>query len=439
MADREGLINGLESALGIAAVEADDVSLDGMRPEVAVRPRDGEQLCQLIRWAAEEKAAIIPRGSGSSQGLGRTPTAAQILVDMRGFSQVVEYDHINMRIVCQAGVTLKAVDDLVRERGQILPLDPPFAPRRTVGGVIATNASGPFRFGYGSLKDLLTGIRAVTGRGEAVRFGTKVMKDVAGYNVARLFIGSLGSLGVITEATMKLFALPEEERTLIGFFKDLGELSQAARGLLSSPLLPRGVEVMEPEALAILSMSLNDYYALIAGFAGMKEGVSRQVEDARGIFLKAGAQETHTLRDAADARLWKGIRDLPGAAGYDANRLLLKVATPISRSAAMVGSLKEGARRASIKGIAWAHAGSGITYLLAAAEEAASLIRLVREVRGEVESEGGSAVMEIASPEIKKGICPWGGPPASLELMRKIKATLDPAGILNPGRFVGGI
>ena len=420
-----------------AEAATDSDSLDGMTPFCIIRPTEVAEIQEAVRLAVEEKRGIIIRGAGTHMNLGRPPESAEIVLDMSRFDKVLEYDAVNMRLTCQAGVTLGAIDQMLKSHGQMLPLDPPLKERRTAGGLIATNMNGPRRLGYGPIRDNVTGIRAVTGRGDFIRFGTKVVKDVAGYNVAKLFIGSLGTLGVITEAIFKLYAIPEEERGLIGFFKDGEGTAQAARQLLASPLMPKALEVMEGEALSLLSLSLDRYWAIIVLFDGLLEEVERQVRQAREIFMRAGAQETHALRGEENGRLWQGIRDLSRAEAYEENRVVIRAATLISHSSSMVERLKGMAERAGVRGVAWAHAGSGIAYLMASSPSPggrAALMRLVREVQGM-----GGTVLESAPLEIRREVCPWGNPPTSLGLMRRIKRAFDPAGILNPGRFVGGI
>lgn len=411
---------------------------DGLCPAAVAQPKEAGQIVGVIKIAREMKGALIPRGNGTSLALGRPPTRDYIMLDLSNLNAIVEHDVPNLTLTCQAGASLSALYEAAEKAGQLLPLDPPLGPLRTAGGTLATSYSGPFTLGYGSLRDLVLSVRAVLSNGAQVRFGARVIKDVAGLNLGKLFIGSLGTLGVISEVTFRLVHRLEEERSLVAEFSDLAQAAAALARITGSALVPKALELVRPKASSLLSQGLARDLLLVA-FAGLKEEVFRQIKETENICYGAGARNIDTLESEGHRLIWEQIRDFPFSLGNGEERLVLRASTVISEVVPTVRLLEKLAGEAGLESAAWAHAGTGTVYLISWGQNSKSMIQLISRARASLAGLAGGVIMEQAPLAVRKEVCPWGSPPASFFLMKRIKEAFDPAGLLNPGRFVGGI
>src|SRR2546422_2491144 len=217
--DADRLANRLEGALG-SAVQRDPATLrahvvDGLVPHIRCAPQDTSQLSAALRICGESGAAVIPWGGGTAMHWGNPPTHADVVVSLEHLNRLVEHDDANLTATVQAGMCVAPLQDLLAARGQFLAIDPPDPPHATIGGTVAANINGPRRLAYGGVRDLVIGMKMVLASGEQIKAGGKVVKNVAGYDMCKLFVGSLGTLGVITEVTFKMAPLPETFRTIV--------------------------------------------------------------------------------------------------------------------------------------------------------------------------------------------------------------------------------
>ncbi len=183
-------------------------AVDGMTPSVVVKPTSQAEVAAAMGAANAAGAAVVPFGGGTQQGLGMPPERYDVALDLRQIESVVEYEAADLTITVEAGMRLSALQRLLAEKGQWLPLDPPVSDEATIGGVLATNASGPARFSRGTGRDLVIGMTVATAQGEIVKSGGRVVKNVAGYDLAKLHIGALGTTGVILQVSLKVSPLP---------------------------------------------------------------------------------------------------------------------------------------------------------------------------------------------------------------------------------------
>src|SRR5581483_4969107 len=257
------------------------LAVDGVLPGYVGAPASVEELSQVVAQANQDGLGVIPRGGGTRMGLGFPPAAADILVQTTGLNRVIDYEPADLTLTIQAGATLAEVQRLLRPEGQFLALDPPCPERATLGGVIASNASGPLRLAYGSARDLVIGTRVVNADGVATRAGGRVVKNVAGYDLNKLYIGSLGTVGVVVELSFKLWPLPPAQATLLAAF-DAQALRAALTALLRTPLAPLSLEALsQPAALACASHDPGpDRWLLALRFGGGERALARQVGDA---------------------------------------------------------------------------------------------------------------------------------------------------------------
>ncbi|MGH7389806.1 MAG: FAD-binding oxidoreductase, partial [Candidatus Rokuibacteriota bacterium] len=223
--------------------------VDGRRPRWVVTPRSVEQVAAVLALARDEGLAVVPRGSGSALDLGPPPAAFDIVLDTRGLGRVVDYNPDDLTVSVEAGVTAGALDGRLRPRRQWLPIDPPGAATRTLGGLTATGAAGPLRLRYGTLRDLLLGVRFVQADGVVTWGGARVVKSVTGYDVPKLMVGGLGTLGVLVEMTFRLHPRPPGETTWLASFPAADGAQAFVAAVLDSPLQPNRLEALNGVAL----------------------------------------------------------------------------------------------------------------------------------------------------------------------------------------------
>jgi glycolate oxidase FAD binding subunit len=346
-------------------------------------------------------------------------------------------------------MTLGELQARLNTEGQMLALDPAAADRATIGGLIASNASGPLRFIYGTARDLVIGTRVVNADGIVSKAGGRVVKNVAGYDLNKLYVGSLGTVGVIAELSFKLHPLPQAQGMLLATFGSADAAAGAISALVRSPLGVAAIELLDGGAAAGLPGGVavdGDGVLLVVAATGFERAVQRQLADVGELCRAATGIDSVREGERLDG-LWSHLRELsdPSTAGI----ALLKLAVPPARSAAALATARSAARDAGFSSNTAAHAGSGIVYLRlqSATWDSAAAGRLgglVAQLRGFTRGEGGSLVLEACPTAAKQtaalepaGIDPWGEVGSGFPVMRSLKENLDPKGTLNPGRFVG--
>jgi glycolate oxidase FAD binding subunit len=377
-------------------------AVDGLAPKSVVRPRTYEEVCGVIRYANAGRLAVIPLGGHLHAALGNLPERYDLALDVSRLNQVVEFEPADLTITCQAGITLGALRQATGAAGMVVPFDPALPNGATVGGVLASALTGLARMSLGAPRDFTIGLRVVTADGRLTRAGGKVVKNVAGYDLCKLYIGSLGSLGVIVEATFKTVPLPKSERLLAFEFNDPAS---------ACALVSRAVHA----GLAVRSASLvreAGRWRLDPSLAGMAAAVERSVRDLDK---------------------WSGQEALPTPAGAGEGPgvgvpapLIAKLSVLPNRLSALVA---EAPTHAGIQ----AHPATGLCRL-SFPEATAEAIAQVRAFAARF---GGTCIIERCPPDLKRGIDVFGDAPPSLALMRAVKAEFDPNRVLSPGRFVG--
>ena len=393
----------------------------------AHRPASAADIGELVRQAAEQGQAVYPVGGQTQWDLGLPPTRPGLMVDTRGLDGVIDYPARDMTITVQAGMTVAALQQLLATEKQRLPVDIARADRATLGGSVAANVSGLRRFGCGTLRDYVIGISVVNDEGDEIKAGGRVVKNVAGYDLCKLFVGSLGTLGIITQLTFKLRPVPEEHG-LFGFACPAADLEAVMTQLHATRTRPVCVELLNPAAARTLAERLAvpwpGQWTIVVGFEDNEEALKWQVRQF--------VQET-------------GARfNVSGRLGYCANpywRQLVEL--PASTEAAL--AFKAGVRPAAVAafclqadrlldgGLLQAHAASGI--VIGHAQDAAPIGRL-RELAAAAD---GHLVVTRCPLALKRAEFVWGPPRPDVALMRAVKDKLDPRRLFNPGRFVDGI
>jgi glycolate oxidase FAD binding subunit len=408
----------------VAPGEAGD-AVDGVVPQAVVRPGSVDEVRACVEAAAKTGAALVASGLGGHLDVGGVPARLDLLLRLDRLSRVVDHQAGDMTVTVEAGCPLRDLARTLATAGQWLPLDPPRPDTTTIGGLIAADLSGPLRASQGRVRDLLLGIRVVGADGALVSGGGRVVKNVAGYDLPKLHVGALGTVGVIVEATFKLRPRPAREEAVRIATKSPRDAADIALALLDDPqVVPYWLEVVGSGVLD------GDGAAAIVGIAGIAEEVAnaraRVLETAR-----ARGLEAMTVADGDVLRLRLGaIPGEPAAAVLRAAMLPADVGEFMEQAA---GAVHEADARARTI----AHAANGVVRI--AVEQPSAAASLVRALRSALETHGGSFVVERAVPSVKASLDVWGDAGPGFPLMRRLKEAFDPAGILAPGRFVGGL
>src|SRR5205814_1029537 len=291
-----------------AGTELSPYVIEGRTPEAAVRPGSVDEVAAVIAQAAEAGVPVVPWGGGSAIGVGAPPARAGLVLVLTRLDALVEHEPGDLTATAQAGITIAALQAALRARGQWLSLDPSDAARATLGGVLAANASGPRRHLYGTARDLLIGVTVGTADGAVVHGGGKVVKNVAGYDLPKLFVGSFGTLGVIVEATVKLRPLPDAERLVAVRFERLQDAGAALRNLLGSDLIPNAVDLLDGPSAGALGLPAAPA-TLAVGFDGLGEQVDWQVAELATVVVRCGGAKPAPLAAETWARLASASRD----------------------------------------------------------------------------------------------------------------------------------
>jgi len=442
----EAIVGPEHVASGVAQTAA--FAVDGVLPELIVRPGTQDEVAAVVTACAKVGAAMIPWGGGTAMGLGNAPARAQVVLHLERLDRLVEWDPANLVITAEAGMRLAALQELIARDRATLPLDPPAGHRVTLGGLVAANQNGPSRLLYGTVRDWLLGMRVVLPSGERVHCGGRVIKNVSGLDMNKLFIRSMGTLGIVTEVTFKLLPLPSQRASVIGLFPDLAAAWAVVRQVQASFLLPEAMELLNPEAVDLLAPTLGlpaapGTCAIAVALAGSPETVERQAREFTAKF-EAGGGTALSLPNGQAGPAWNTIRNLlDGAQGVSPARILCKITVPIARTCDLIAAANRAGQAGSLRATVVAHAGSGVIWarFIPGMEGAPGgpVAKALEELRKEAEAAGGSLVLHDAPPPLKRQVDAWGAPGDGVDMMRRLKTEFDPRGLCNPGRFVGGI
>ncbi|MGP3957286.1 FAD-binding oxidoreductase [Nonomuraea sp. 3N208] len=392
------------SDAGVAVREAGaDDAVSGVKPRWVALPETVEEIAAVLRACAERDLAVVPAGGGTKLHWGPPPERCDVLLDMCCMNEILEHAAGDLVVRAQAGVTTDALAAALADKGQELALDVPFAEDTTVGGTLATATAGPRAFRYGTARDLLIGITVVLPDGTVARSGGKVVKNVAGYDLGKLFTGSYGTLGVIAEATFRLHPLPADRRWITAEL-DRDELPPIAAALAASQAEPSAAEVDWPDPGGPLTLAV-----LVEGTAAESRAEALRALVGKGSVTGAPPS-------------WWGL--------ISNDDVLVEVRFPGTGTKAVLEavagaglSLRGSALSGRVLLESWGSIGEP------------ELAAAVSGLRARVEAAGGRVTV-LAAPY--EGIDRW-GQVAGLPLMRRVKEQFDPGRRMSPGRFVGGI
>ncbi len=429
MVKQASLLSALEPIVGAGGIapaqELSAYAVDGLTPRAAVAPSTYEQVAEVVRHAHAEGLAVIPWGGGTHMHTGNVPSRYDIALSLSRLDQVVEHEPADLTVTCQAGITLAALQRHLGQHGQLVPLGPPWNDSATIGGVLAANVSGASRHAYGAPRDFTIGLRVVTADGRITKAGGRVVKNVAGYDLCKLYIGSLGTLGVIVEATFKVAPVPSVEKTVILGFAKSAEACAFSAELQRRGLALRAVQLANAALASAAGVTKERLRALVLDIAGSPQAVDRSQRELADL---AGPAPTHLSDGDAAANLWHSMRQ---PVSPEATSLLCKASALPTRIPALIDALEAAAGPPRILALPTV----GILYASwPDLDDAEATIGRVREVTHDL---GGSLVIERCPPDLKHGldVFPEVSEPA-FALMRRVKEQFDPKGVLSPGRHV---
>jgi glycolate oxidase FAD binding subunit len=444
-------------------------SVDGMAPEAVVYPTSLSQAAEVMKLANKENWGVIPWGSGTKMGIGSRPSRYDLALSTCRLDKIIDIDVANLTVTAQAGVKLANLQDLLGGtenrcffpvdsdlkkqadymcssryyKGVFLPLDPPFSERATLGGIVAANSTGPKRLRYGQPRDLILGMRYVAPTGEVIGMGGKTVKNVSGYDVSKIMIGSMGTLGILGDLTFRLLPLPEVVAAVVASFKEFDSARSFADRVLSSRLLPTSLEILNRPrynlaGLKDLNMPAGGWCVAI-GLEGFSEEVQREISDLKDMARVEKALDLVDLDREKATKFWKNLANCASSAP-DKSVVKFKGSFLISQHAKIVEAWTAASQGMEC-GLT-ASPGLGLAYAYIIGDpvmDLENIAKLGAAFRAAAEQYQGSLVMECAPAALKQKLDPWGTPRGDFILMKRIKESVDPLGVLNPGRFLGGL
>ena len=443
----------LDAGVGVGA-ETASYALAGREPLAVALHTTVDEVSAALVVAARLGAAVVPWGGGTRQGLGTPPSSYDLALDLRGLNRVVAHEPADLTVTVQAGCTVGALQEALAREGQWLPLDPPLPGSASIGGTLAAGIAGPLGTGFGLPREMVIGMRAVLADGTVVKSGGNVVKNVTGFAMDRLHVGGLGTLGVIAEVTFKVVPIPRKEATVVAAFATAQAAADASAGVTSIGLPMLSIELLNDAAWAkaidgldlrpepIMATAVQPVHTepadglsetgawhLVARVAGRPVAVSRSV-DAWAAACESHGAAVAWLEDAESGALAARVADLgwlDGPPGF-----AVRIAVPPAEGAAAMDALGDSPPAAALsvtRGVVRAAWPAD-----AMPEDAAAYVHSLRE---RVADLGGTVVVESREPI--PGVDPWGPPGDGFTVMEGLKRQFDPQGLLNPGRFVGGL
>lgn len=403
---------------------------------VKVYPQSEEEISAILKYANENGKKVFIEGNGTKRGFGGLTESADILLSLSNYKGIVEYGVGDMTLTVKAGTNFKELQEYLAKFNQKISLDP-FSPESaTIGGIIASNESGPKRLGYGSSRDVVIGLRIVYPDGKIIRSGGRVVKNVAGYDMNKLFIGSMGTLGVISEVTVKLRPLSKNESLILLFFPqgNMEEIRTYATKLLDSTMEPVTLELLSPALAGKLTG--HSCYTIAIGLEDVQTSVRYQEN-----FIKS-TQPDHTdlkILDANEAQsFWNHFYFVSFISSREFTQTSLKIGV---KNMDVIHVLKESHLLIDSHNLdVEAHGGLGHglcqVNLKGAKEDIISAIQRLRELSTKL---GGYTVIKHLPFSLRQEVDTWGNKPSHFFLFNGIKSKVDPNKVLNPKRFVGGI
>lgn len=463
-----GIVSKLEGIVGSAAFVGEFEKLaryqiDGMSPSAALLPSSSEEIVEIVKFAATEGLALVPCGARTKISIGMPPKQYDVAIDLSRLDKIAAYDPDDLTLSVEPGVTVCQLQRTLNQHGQFLPHGAPFMTRATVGGTIASGVEGPLRQMYGTARDFVLGMEFVTGDGIAGKSGGRVVKNVTGYDLHKLMIGSLGTLGIITKINFRTFPAPQLLRGFAAHFSSAADALDCRDAIAASVLRPMTLDILSPRMADLFTgddaarietnvlpggVFSRDAWTLMTGFQGNDAVLDRcerelraMVEGAGGSrFARIGDDKTPGALGAAFGRLREFV---PIALESSPATTIMKLAMLPEHLGHALAAAKHAAHDHSIP---WAAVVRGVSVIYVALlpstrdeKQMKCTAGAANRIHEDCARLGGHSTIPWCPSEWKAALNVWGPERPDLPLMRKVKSVFDPRGVLAPGRFVGGI
>jgi glycolate oxidase len=423
-----------------------DGRTDGATPDLVVFPSSAEEVSAILKLANKEKFPVIPRGSGSGLTGGAVPVNGGVVFSFTKMNRILEIDTKNLIAVVEPGVVTFVFQEEVAKHGLFYPPDPASYKYASIGGNVAECAGGPNSLKYGVTRDYVLGLEVVQPTGEIIHTGVRTMKGVVGYDLTRLFVGSEGTLGVITKIILKLIPMPEAKATILALFKKVDDAAEAVSAIIAAKVVPSTIEFMDrasircSEKASPMGIPEDTDGLLLIEVDGDKESLDRQAQKIEKIIIGHGA-ECKMTKDLQEAdKLWQARR-VVSQATYNLNpvKVAEDVVVPRSEIPTLIHALEEMGRRYGVPILSFGHAGDGnfhVSIMIRdTPEDWAKAHEAVRELFAETIRLGGTLSGEHGIGTSKAPYLDMELSPEIIGTMKKIKALFDPNNILNPGKI----
>lgn len=465
----------LESLAGAEGFRGDDAAraecaVDGLRPACVVAPASAAAAAEIVAFCAAEKLAVIPLGAGTKRGIGMPPARYDVALRTTRLDRVLDYDPGDLTLGVEPGIGVARLAELLAERGQFLPLAVPYANRATIGGTLSSGVDSPLRHAYGSPRDFVLGLEFVTGEGKRAKSGGRVVKNVSGYDIHKLLLGALGTLGLITRANFRTFPLPAQTRGFLAEFADAAGALELRRRIADSPLEPLTLDLLSPPVAQLFARATppppepelfgrgsgggalplpgpwfpTAGWLVAVAFGGRERVLERYATELERMAGDAGARNRLLLGGEDRPKVWGRLREaIPLLLARSPATTVLRMSVLPSRFAEAIAAVERFSTEAKLPAAVIVRA-AGVVYaaFTPASDDLATLGRVACAMAGLQNTAaelGGTAVVPFAPLEIKKRMSIWGPPRPEAELFRRLKTVFDPAGIFAPGRHAGGV
>jgi glycolate oxidase len=417
-------------------------------PDAVAYPLNAEEVRRTVLLANEHRFPVVPRGAGSGFSGGSLPVHGGVVLSTERMDRILSIDTENLVAVVEPGVVTETLKEEVKKKGLFYPPDPASLKFCTIGGNLAECAGGMCAVKYGVTRDYVLGLEAVLGTGELVRTGVSTVKGVVGYDLTRMLVGSEGTLGIITKATLRLVPLPESAATLLAFFPTSEKGAKAVAGIVEERITPCAMELMDRTAvdcvrqIADLSLPDGTGCALLIEVDGQEASVAQEADRVEGACRRFGALEVRRAADASGREnLWKLRRSIsPAVRKVNPVKINEDIVVPRSRLAEMFAFLSGLAERKNLKIVNFGHAGDGnihVNVMISGKDEdeqrradeaVEEVFRKTVELGGTISGEHGIGIAKAPYMEMEVG-------PLGVSVMKRLKSCFDPNGILNPGKI----
>ena len=403
------------------------VVVDSAASAYLVFPPTVEAMAEIVKYAHQEKYRLIPCGNGSKLDWGGLSKDIQLIVSTQKCARLIEHAVGDLTVTVEAGIKLADLQAQLQKTLQFLPIDPAFGEQATIGGILATADTGSWRARYGGIRDMVLGISFIRGDGTIAKAGGRVVKNVAGYDLMKLFTGSYGTLGIIAQVTLRTYPLPEASKT-VALIGDYDAIAQAMKTLRNSGLTPTAADLVSTSAIDKLGIGKNT--ALVIRFQTISQSIAQQISQLESIARQLNLQVSY-YQDQDETNLWQKLTQIVRVP-HSEIAIISKIGILPNAAVELLQKLDNLTDSQSLVMI---HAGGGIGHLQLNNEDT----KVIEQARSICNNHSGFLTLLTAPQSVKQEIDIWGYSGNAAQMMQAIKQQFDRYNIFSPGRFIDGI